>query len=192
MTKRRALSLDAETNGLYGQAFSIAAIVREQSGRKVAEFIGRCPIEEDVDGWVAENVLPQMEGITETHESYEALLGAFIAFYKEQVLAQGEWGLTPSTDVDVIVHCGVPVEARLFIDAVEMGMLGPFEGPLPLKDVGTLPEIGSSVDIYLRENGIELDPAEFNGGTHNPLYDSEAAFAAYAHWMKVHGYWVAE
>jgi hypothetical protein len=53
MTTKKVFPFDAETNGLYGPAFSIAAIVRETSGRKVAEFVDRCPITGDVDGWVA-------------------------------------------------------------------------------------------------------------------------------------------
>jgi hypothetical protein len=191
MTKK-VFSFDAETNGLYGQAFSVAAITYDKEGRELNRFVGRCPIEEDVDGWVAENVLPQMEGIPETHSSYEELLKAFVDFYKAEVIIQGEWGPTPDGEVDVIVHCGVPVEARLFIDAVKAGLLGMFEGPLPLKDVGTLPGIGSSVDSYNKEFDLTIDPEQLVGGTHNPLYDSAAAFAAYSHWMKIHGFWTAE
>jgi len=192
MAKKRIFSLDAETNGLYGQAFSVGAVVVDDNEfsdiGEVARFVGRCPIEEDIDPWVEENVLPQMREIVENYSSYEQLLSAFIAFYKEHVLVEGEWGPTPDAGVDVIVHCGCPVEARLFIDAVEMGLLGTFEGPLPLKDVGTLPGIGASVDGYNAEHEIAPDQAEFAGGTHNPLYDSAAAAAAYIHWMQAHGF----
>jgi hypothetical protein len=202
-TPERVFSFDAETNGLYGPAFSIAAVVYEYCAdldllsdvrlleeKKVAEFVGRCPIKGDVDSWLAENVLPRMGGIVQTHSSYQELLGAFIAFYKQHVLVDGEYGPTPSPDVDVIVHCGTPVEARLFIDAVEMGLLGTFEGPSPLKDIGALPGIGSSVDRFLYENSIVLDEFEFDGGTHNPLYDSVAAYAAYAWWLHI-AFWDA-
>jgi hypothetical protein len=55
--------------------------------------VGRCPISEEVNPWVAENVLPQMKGIRETYKSYEELLSAFSEFYLEN-----------KDQADVIVH----------------------------------------------------------------------------------------
>lgn len=82
---------------------------------------------------------------------------------------------------DVLVHMGVPVESKLFIDAHNMGILGDFDGPYPLIDCSALPEIGTSVDTYNANNGISIP--SFEGGTHNPLYDSYAAALAYRHWL---------
>lgn len=163
----RTFSFDAETNGLYGQAFCISAVLFDENGDAEATFCGRCPIEGSVNPWVESNVLPQMEDIPETCGSYRELLGEFIAFFAEH-----------SKNSDVIVHMGVPVEAKLFIDAVQMGIMGEFDGPYPLIDISALPEINVSVDTYLKEKDVECDEQ-----THNPLYDCWAAAFAYRHCM---------
>ena len=162
---KKIFSLDAETNGLWGQAFSIAAIVIE-NGDETARFIARCPIEEPVNSWVAENVLPQMETIPETHDNYISMLSAFMQFYIEH-----------KTDADVIVHMGLPVEARLFLDAHAAKIIGDWDAPYPLIDISAYPEVGDSVDGYNASHGIVVP--EFDGGTHNPLYDSFAAALCY-------------
>lgn len=41
----KVFSFDAETNGLWGKPFSIAALVLDEAGAEVARFVGRCPIE---------------------------------------------------------------------------------------------------------------------------------------------------
>ena len=163
----KVFSFDAETNGLWGQAFSIAAVVQHENG-KIETFLGRCPIQEEINDWVKENVLPQMENIPENYSSYEELLKAFIAFY-----------LQHKDGADVIVHMGLPVEARVLIDAHSMGILGDWDAPYPLIDICAFPEIGTSVDSYNKEHGLDLFLPDVEGGTHNPLYDSYAALVAY-------------
>ncbi|MBR2544462.1 hypothetical protein IKF04_04165 [Candidatus Saccharibacteria bacterium] len=169
---KKMLTFDAETNGLWGQAFAIGAILYNEDGTEAASFVGRCPIGEEVNPWVAENVLPQMEAIPVTHVSYEALLRSFM-----------DWRATHKDGATELVHMGVPVEARLFLDAHRMGIIGDWDGPYPLVDVSAIPEIGDSVDGYNAAHGISPDSVEFAGGTHNPLYDSAAAAAAYRHWL---------
>ena len=154
----------AETNGLWGQAFSIAAVVLEKGS--VKKWIGRCPIEGEVDPFVADNVLPEMEGIEVNYDSYDDLLKAFMDFYMKN-----------KENSDIIVHMGVPVEAKLFIDAHEKGFIGDWDGPYPLIDISALPEIGTSVDSFNEKNGIVVP--DLTGKTHNPLYDSYAALFAY-------------
>ena len=161
---KKIFSFDAETNGLWGQAFSIAAVLQNEDGKTI-EFLGRCPIQENINPWVAENVLPQMEDVPENYSSYKELLKAFTAFYMDN-----------KDGADIIVHMGLPVEAKLFIDAHNMGIIGDWDAPYPLIDICAFPEVGTSVDSYNRDNGIEVP---FMGSTHNPLYDSYAALAAY-------------
>lgn len=170
---KNILSFDAETNGLWGQSFAIGAILYNPEGQELDRFVGRCPIEEDVNSWVAENVLPQMEAIPVDCTSYEELLKAFMA-----------WRGAYKDSATELVHMGTPVEARLFIDAHNMGIIGEWDGPYPLVDACTVPEIGDSVDSYNAEHGISPDPEQFAGGTHNPLYDSAAAAVAYLHWLQ--------
>lgn len=167
---KKIFSFDAETNGLWGQAFSIAVIVYDESGKEIARFIGRCPIEGDVNPWVAENVLPEMTDIPESHGSYDELLADFAKFYLEN-----------KTDADIIVHMGVPVEATLLKDAHSRGYIGDWDGPFPLIDLaGCLQQAGenpTSCDEYVTKYGLEVS----EGNSHNPLYDSEVAAVVYRH-----------
>lgn len=165
------LSIDAESNGLYGQAFSIAAARYNSNGEETDTFIGRCPIEGKPIEFVANEVLPVMQDVPITHSSYDSLLEDFIKFYKFHRRD------TP----DVIAHVCVPVEARLFIDAFNKGFIDQFEGPHPLTDIAAYHEIGVSVDTYLMHHNIRVAG---ECSTHNPLYDSRAAAAAYVHYMQ--------
>ena len=96
------------------------------------------------------------------YDSYESLLRAFVDFYNAY-----------KQDATILVHVGLPVEARLFLDAHNMGIQGDWDAPYPLVDIAAIPEINTSVDSYNAEHGIEL-PA-LDGGTHNPLCGSWAA-----------------
>jgi len=167
---KKIFSFDAETNGLWGKAFSIAAIVYDGEGNEIARFIGRCPIEGETNSWVSENVLPKMVDISESHSSYDELLKDFADFYKSN-----------KSDADVIVHMGVPVESTLLKDAHSCGFIGDWDGPYPLIDIaGNLQQAGedpTSVDSYVTKYGLKV--SEVN--THNPLYDSEVAAMVYIH-----------
>jgi hypothetical protein len=169
---KKIFSFDAETNGLWGRAFSLAAILYGEDGEEVARFVGRCPIQGDVNPWVRDNVLPQMVAVPETHSSYEELCGDFAAFY-----------LGNRVGADVVVHMGVTVESRVLSDLHALGFIGDFDGPYPLLDLaGVLAMAGedpTSVDSYVRKHGLSIK--EFVGGTHNPLYDSEVAARVWMH-----------
>lgn len=171
----KIFSLDAETNGLWGQAFAIGAVLYE-NGIEVASFYARCPIQGEVNSWVAENVLPQMEDMIQTHDSYEEMLKAFAEFFMEN-----------KADADVIFHMGVPVESRVIIDMHDKGFIGDWDGAYPWLDIaGCLKHAGfdcTSVDTYNAEHDIVVPQPEA-GGTHNPLYDSRAAALCYMDLMK--------
>jgi hypothetical protein len=117
-----------------------------------------------------------MEDIPETFNNYVQLLRAFMDWRK---------ALKDEGTVE-LVHMGVPVESQLFIDAHKYGIIGDWDGPYPLVDCSSIPEIWDSVDGYNAKYGIEPDAAAFAGGTHNPLYDAAAAAVAYVHWLKNH------
>jgi len=167
---KNILSIDAETNGLWGKAFSIGAILYGENGQEKSFFLARCPIEGETDSWVEKNVIPQMLGIPETNATYEEMLEAFSKFYKEN-----------KEDATLIVHMGLPVEAKLFLDAHTLGFIGDFDAPYPLIDVSATLDLAgfdpTSVDKYNKALGIEV-PDDV-GGTHNPLYDSRAAALCY-------------
>jgi hypothetical protein len=167
---KKIFSFDAETNGLWGNAWAIGALVYDEQGVEVARFVGRTPDVAVTDVWVRENVLPACAAIPVTHEDYNALLADFAKFY-----------LAQKADADIVVHMGVPVESKVLIDMHAAGYIGDWDGPYPLHDVaGNLQAVGAdptSVDKFVAEH--ELAIGQFEGGTHNPLYDSAAAAAVY-------------
>lgn len=167
---RSVLSFDAETNGLWGQAFAIGALVYSENGEELDRFAGRLPDNVVNDPWVIENVLPQLSVMPISHESYDSLLVDFAKFY-----------LKHEDGKDVVVHMGFPVEAKILFDMHERGLIGDNESPFPLIDVsGHLLQVGedpTSVDAFIAKNGLKV--RKFIGETHNPLYDAEAAYVTY-------------
>lgn len=169
----KIVSVDAETNGLWGQAFAIAAVTYVD-GAMDSEFIGRCPIDGEVNPWVADNVLPQIKGIPEDYPSYASLVAAFARYY-----------LDNKQDADVIAHIPFPVETRMFSDAHDMEFIGDWDAPFPLIDVAScLAQAGkdpTSVDKYIDDNKLIIHGGCLPGETHNPLYDARAAAVCYSH-----------
>lgn len=168
LSNEKIISIDAETNGLWGKAFAIAGVVYE-NGKEIDSFIARCPIAEETNPWVAENVLPKMVDIKETHKDYESMLKSFQQFIKKH------------NDGKVLTHMGHVVEAGLFRDMHELGIIGDFEAPYEWYDVCLL--FGDSVDSYNRSNDITVE--DVNGGTHNPVYDCVSAYKALWHFINV-------
>lgn len=162
------MSIDAETNGLWGKAFAIAAVVYDAAGQEVDRFVARCPIEEETNIWVAANVIPQMENIEETHKSFKAMLTDFFAFIKKH------------NDAIVLCHMGHIVEANLLKSAHDLQIIGDFEAPYLWYDVCLF--FDDSTDTYCKENNIVIDDVE--GGTHNPLYDCMSAYKAFKHFVQ--------
>lgn len=167
---QKIFSWDCETNGLWGQAFAIGAVIYE-NGVEVERFYARCPIEGVVNPWVVENVLPQMADMPITHHSYKEMLKAFAEFFLEN-----------KAGADVIFHMGIPVEARVVLDMHDFEFIGDWDGAYPWLDIaGCLKQAGfdcTSVDAYNNAHGIQVPQPE-PGGTHNPLYDSRAAALCY-------------
>lgn len=167
-----AISLDAESNGLAGQAFAFGMTASDARG-ELAAVTYRCPIEGPVDPWVAENVLPVIEGIEVNCADYTELLAAM-----RQTWA--DWGGEVRRE-RMIAHIPWPVEARLLLDAFPGD--DAWKGPFPLIDVAAVLHAkgydSTSVDRYLRQQGI----AAPGGDPHNPLYDCRAAERANFHLM---------
>lgn len=164
-------SYKAKTNGLFGQAYIIAAIAETTDGRR-RQFIGRCPIEGNIDPWIRDNVLPVMEGIPENYPDYRTLLKEFCRFW-----AENKAHATP------IVHMGCPVEAQLWIDAYKMGIIGDWDAPYAQVDLVSYPQIGDNVERYCVKHNISAAAEAAAGGIHNPLYNAEQALRAYRHYM---------
>ncbi len=168
---RNIFSFDAETDGLWGQAFAIGALVYDEKGAEIARFVGRLPDEAVHEQWVRENVLPTLYGLPVTHSDYASLLADFAKFY-----------LANKSEADIVVHMGYIVEAKVLRDAHDLGFIGDWDGPYPLYDVsGNLQQVRedpTSVDAYVKKHDLAVP--DF-GGTHNPLHDSAVAAAVYRH-----------
>ena len=166
----KIFSLDAETDGLFGSAFSIAVCVRK-GGVETARFVGHC-LYGGTNEWVLENVLPALAEMPVTHESSEELEEAFWQFW-----------LKHREEAIPIAHCHSPVETGLFRRCVERDLearqwLGPYPA---IHDVATLllllGEKADSVDAYVAKHGIEVP----EGTAHNPYYDAVVAGLVWEH-----------
>lgn len=171
---KKIFSFDAETNGLWGDAFAISAAVYED-GKLVNSFTAYLGPDGVTDGWVRDNVLPKLTDLTKTHDTYGAMLADFAEFYKAN-----------KSDSDIIAHMGVPVEAKVLLDMHTKGFIGDWDGPYPMIDIaGVLKAKGydpTSVDSYNKEFNLMDGRSEAEGlATHHPLYDSVAAAVAYIH-----------
>jgi hypothetical protein len=168
----KILSVDAETNGLYGQPFVVGAVCTLYDAADV--YLARCPIDGPVNPWVADNVLPALADVPESQPDYPALLADFARWYDDHI-----------DGADVIAHCGVPVEARLFADLIHVLGRDPFSGPFPLHDVATLILLGgydpTSAEVYMRGNGLRVPAAAEGMSAHNPLYDAIVADVVWRH-----------
>jgi hypothetical protein len=177
--------LDAETNGLGGQVFAIHADVYSADGQKIAEFTGKCPIKGEVNPWVAENVLPNLVDMTETHISEDALLSDFANFHNEFRFADDKVDapVWERKTTKFWAHMPAPVETNAVYDRmVEKNFLGAFDRPYgwftaetALELVGENP---SSVDGYAKKFGVVVP---FEGATHHPGYDCAVAKAVVDH-----------
>lgn len=168
----RIISLDCEANGLHGQIFAAAASIQtRQHGERWASQL-RIPIDEPVDQWVTDNVLPALNrmtlgGVREVPDGTGQDLASWWLDLYRPLRREG---------FQVVVHVGWPVEARFLWDAHAPE---PFSGPFPLLDLaGLLDGAGcdpTSVEAYLADRGIPRPV----GSAHHPLYDARAAALAY-------------
>lgn len=166
----KILSIDAETDGLWGNPFSIAAIVYE-NGIEIAKFVARLPDSVVTNQYVIKNILPAMENIEVTHESYKNMIRDFANFYKNH-----------KENATCICHMGYIVEAHLLREMHRLKYIGDFDAPYPLLDISghldAASEDPTSVDKYVKK--YKLVVTDY-GTTHNPLYDCEVAAKVFIH-----------
>lgn len=162
----KIISLDCETDGLYGPIIAIGAVLWE-NGQTVG--FGRRVSWEPDSAWVLENVWPQCKDLPQTISP----LGAFAS-----------WWAANKRDALVIADVGVPVEARLFRDMVAGSFMGEFDGPYPLHEVATL-LLAAGVDpdidreTYAFDGGVP--DVSIVGDPHNPVFDARVSLAC---WLK--------
>lgn len=164
-------SVDAETDGLWGEHFAISAIVLDMGGKEVARFEGRVTDMLSAvkhDAWVRENIVPLCESLPPLGTARE-LRNAFWAFWmqwKGQALALSD--------------CGYSVEGGLFRKCVEDDLAArEWLAPFPMLDVGTLLFICGINPRGVKEDEegsrIKLAGLEGKGlNLHNPVDDALA------------------
>lgn len=166
------LSLDAETDGLWGKAFAIAAIAYDENANEVARFVARSS-EKVENKWVKENVLPQCSRIAVVG-NYLQLLSAFANFYNS---------MKERYNITALYHMGHVVEAYLFRELVSNKLIGEWDAPFVPIEVSAYLEMSGerpdSVDTYVQKHDVKLNIEGLS--THNPLYDCEVAYRVFNH-----------
>jgi len=166
MIMEKTFSFDAETDGLWGRVFAVAASVRE-NGKEIDTFYGRVAVELQ-DEWTKTNVPPG----DVTHENYYLLIKDFAAFYMQHKNSK------------VIAHVAFPVEAGLLREMHNFKFIGDWDAPYPLIDVANILLAKGhnplSVEDYAKEKGLTFP----EGSAHDPLYDSRVTAIVYEHLME--------
>lgn len=155
----RFFSFDAETDGLYGEVFAIAAVVIDEGGVVEDQFCMKCVKPGVRDAWTAENCLPYLSDIPdcESRAELRARFWDFYLRYREQCV--------------IVADIPCPVEAGLLRACVEEDLPErAFLGPYPLIDVASA--------LFARGIDPDIDRmafAEQKGRRHHPLDDAVAS-----------------
>jgi len=166
------LCFDVESNGLHGEAFSVAGVLMDEGRQILSQFVSRCPIVGPVDSWVSENVLGPMHGIALTAPDARAMRDAFWGWYVD---AKAQAGLTVAANP-------YPVEAQFLVacQADDMPARG-FDHPFPYYDLSSMLYSLGYTTPAKRRSFVDKAVRGSSGDAHNPLWDAKAtAMAALA------------
>jgi hypothetical protein len=159
------LSFDVESNGLQGNAFAVAGVLIDNRRQILSQFVARCPINDAVDPWVAENVIGPMASIADTHPGAPEMRRDFWQWYLDN---------KPKSELIVAAN-PYPVEARFLIDCQDDDMANrAFEHPFPFYDLSSM-LYGAGVRTPLARKAYVAEAvATATGEPHNPLWDATA------------------
>lgn len=159
--------IDVESNGLYGQPFCVGAVVMDPGGRVLEDFIGRCPIDEVLEDFVEEKVVPALDGagVKEDMKDLEHLQTTFIS-----------WRAGLPKQYLTYVDVGFPVDVGFLrglykVDRKQGSNL--WHPPYPLLDVASqLAAFGTDPLISREEYAKDLIGTR-RGVAHDPRWDAE-------------------
>jgi hypothetical protein len=179
LSRRNIISIDVESNGLYGQPFCVGAVEMDWGGRVIGQFLARCPLDQVEEDWVLENVIPALEGIDQTHESLGSLQRDFVT-----------WLVTTTARIGnpiILVDVGFPVDCHFLYSALKSESMERDFGdghkwarqrysPYPLLDLASvLAGAGFDPDQNRLELARSIAGKEWGGAKHNPVCDAETS-----------------
>ncbi len=163
------LCFDVESNGLHGDAFSVAGVLIDSDHQILSQFVSRCPIIGPVDTWVSENVLGPMKDIAISAPDALTMRNQFWLWY-----------LAAKAQAQIIVAANpYPVEARFLIDCQNDDMPGRgFDHPFPFYDLSSMLYTMGYTTPSKRRAYVEKAVRGLSGDPHNPLWDAKATAMA--------------
>lgn len=167
----RVISLDVESDGLWGNPISIGFTI-EEDGKVVYKNEACCLSNLDNSSdWVKENVINPLRNRKDIpkFETYRELLSWFANEYMKY-----------KDTHTVIYHMGHIVESNLFKELISYRLIGEWDAPYTPVEISTLLSVRGfapdSVDALVKE-GLISAPKESQ--VHQALYDAEVAGKAY-------------
>lgn len=146
--------LDVESNGLHGEGFAYASIVKDtQTGEILAEYFNNAPIIGEVDPWVKENVLPVLPD-----PNVEDVLMLRRLFWEQ-------WRHWSQKGASLWVDCGWPVESNFLSACVRDDFNRAWDGPYPLNEISTVFRLRGLDPLTTQDRLPDELPA------HHPLAD---------------------
>lgn len=167
----KILSLDVESNGLWGNPISIGFTIEENG--KVIDKKEACCLNnlDNASDWVKDNVIEPLldrKDVTKL-SSYKELLKWFADEYMKY-----------KDTHTVIYHMGHIVESNLFKELINHKFIGEWDAPYTPVEVSVLLQLcgysPDSVDYLVNKNLISKPD---NSDVHQALYDAEVAGKAY-------------
>jgi len=163
--------IDVESNGLYGQPFLIGLVTMNWGGRVLDIKYFRCPIDEVIDDWVSDHVLPHVMTIKENYEDVKAMIDGF----EEYVRMPGD------STLPMFVDCGFPVDFG-FLHLVGKRHWNSDElSPYPVHDICSILASHGLDPLIDREKyaqpmrGPLGDRVGNRGERHDPVWDAETS-----------------
>lgn len=172
--KKKIISLDVETDGLYGDGFAVGAYVFE-NGREIDRFVGIAEIERIQDPWVLENVVYALKNIP-VYSSRLDLRNNFWNFW------------TKNKDQAIIISdYGSPVESYFFRKCIEDDIKNrQWLGPYPLHEVATM-LLSKGIDPDINRIEYVHNLLSHTPKKHHPLDD---ALVSLLTWVQCQGYYI--
>jgi hypothetical protein len=173
LSRRNIISIDVESNGLYGQPFCVGAVEMDWGGRVINQFFARCPLDEVEDDWVLEHVLPTLQSIANSHESLEEVQADFTTWLANS--------MARSNNPIVLVDAGFPVDCNFLYEAIKSESkksgrqwIGKRYSPYPLLDLASvLAGAGFDPDADRAELAEPIAGPGLRDWKHHPKWDAE-------------------